>query len=125
MFFVDLDAAVKDSRETEVRISSESVCVDGAHARLDTGEWKTALDGICFWTTEMVDHPCSVVPPGGTYMLSNVRASLTLEESNGHSPSSVTARFHMVTTCKEGTAIPTEYVWTEPVKVDLPAISAK
>jgi hypothetical protein len=122
MFFLDFDVAIKNTRDTEVRIASKSATVYGAEVRLETGEWEKEPGGTLVWTEDMLDQPCSIVPPGGTHVLANLGTSLTLEDSNGHLPSKVTARFYMATVCREeGKAIPTNYALTEPVKIDLPA----
>jgi hypothetical protein len=122
-FFVNFEATVRNDRSTEIRVSSEWACVPYAELRLESGDWKKALEASCI--SPVRDDPCFVVQPGGTHQLSNVDASFFLEKFGGRIPSSVTARFHLITFCKDGKAFPSEEVVTEPVKIDLPAVSEK
>jgi len=123
-FFVEFEAGVRNDRSTGIRLpSSESVCASDAALRSDTGEWTTNVQAFCIQSEEMEmkNDVCSVVPPGETHAISNAHANFVVRNTDGHLPSTVTARFSLFTYCRDGKVTRLEGVVTEPVQIDLPA----
>jgi len=124
MCAVGFKAAVRNDRQTEIRIGSEPVHFGAAELRVDTGkgggEWLRNLMLDWIGGDGKYDQ-CSVVPPGGTYELPKVSASFTLKKIDGRVPPSATVRFHLGVGCMDGKTIRSESILTEAIYVDTSA----
>ena len=125
MVNIAFEASVKNDRQTEIRIGSEPVYFTGADLLLETGEWQGNMDVMLLGSIDEKYDECSHVPPGGAYTLPKVLASVRVRKTGGHVPSTVTARFYLATTCKEGKVTPLEDIVTGPVHIDLSGIPEK
>lgn len=127
--WVGFEATVRNDRQAEIRIGSEPVYSARADLRIDTGklagEWTMNFRASWYDIGQVKYDQCSVVPPGGTYELPKVGADIVLTKTDGHLPSSATARFHLVAQCMDGKTIHSESILTEPVHIDVPAIPEK
>jgi len=123
--YVEFKATVRNDRQTEVRIGSEPVHFAGSDLRIERewgGVWTRNLSGVLWYYTRIPKYDqCSVVPPGGTYELPKVDATVHVMKVDGRIPPSATVRFHLVAQCMDGKTIRSESILTEAIYVDTSA----
>ncbi|MGB7758623.1 MAG: hypothetical protein WBL61_02275 [Bryobacteraceae bacterium] len=128
-FGVEFEATVKNDRQTEIQIGTEPVYSAPGDMRLETGEWTKNFFPSWLDDGKVKYDQCSVIPPGGIYILPKVPAQIYLRETDWHVPPSVTVRFRVITQCmegsREGQRIRSEVIQTEPVEITLPPIPEK
>jgi len=127
--YVEFKATVRNDRQTEVRIGSEPVHFAGSDLRIERewgGVWTRNLSGVLWYYTRIPKYDqCSVVPPGGTYELPKVDATVHVMKVDGRIPPSATVRFHLVAQCMDGKTIRSESILTEAIHVDTSATPEK
>jgi hypothetical protein len=123
MLVIRFDATVRNGTAGEIRIAKRPVFVPAVDRRSEAGEWKTWQMISSYDVGNDLDdkyEPCSIIPPQGTFDLSQVQTQVFLKKDEAKTNSPLILQFHLLIRCRDGVSRPSVSLTTGPMEVPVP-----